>query len=88
MLAIGLVETKGLIGLVAATDAMLNAADVQVVKRIGIGGGLVTAIVNGDVASVSAAVEVGAHVAKQVGALVSSQVIANPAEGMVEAFLA
>ena len=88
MLAIGLVETKGLIGLVAATDAMLKAADVQVVKRIGIGGGLVTAIVNGDVASVSAAVEVGARVAKQVGAPVSSQVIANPAKGMVEAFLA
>jgi ethanolamine utilization protein EutM len=88
MLAIGLMETKGLIGLVAATDAMLKAANVQVVKRIGIGGGLVTAIVNGDVASVSAAVEVGARVAKHVGALVSSQVIANPAEGMIEAFLA
>ena len=45
MLAIGLVETKGLIGLVAATDAMVKAANVQVVKRIGIGGGLVTVIV-------------------------------------------
>ena len=49
MLAIGLVETKGLIGLVAATDAMVKAANVQVVKRIEIGGGLVTVIVNGDV---------------------------------------
>ena len=77
MLAIGLVETKGLIGLVAATDAMLKAANVQVVKRIGIGGGLVTVIINGDVASVSAAAEVGARVADQVGALVSSHVIAT-----------
>jgi ethanolamine utilization protein EutM len=49
MLALGLVETKGLIGLAAATDAIVRAANVQVVKRIGIGGGLVTTIVNGDV---------------------------------------
>ena len=52
MLAVGLVETKGLIVLVAATDAMLKAANVQVVKQIRIGGGLVTAIVSGDVGSV------------------------------------
>ena len=52
MLAIGLVETKGLIGLLAATDAMVKAANVQIVKRIDIGGGLVTVIVNGDVGSV------------------------------------
>ena len=57
MKAIGLVETKGLIGLVAATDAMVKAANVEVVKRIEIGGGLVTAIVSGDVGSVRAAVE-------------------------------
>ena len=87
MLAIGLVETKGLIGLVAATDAMLKAANVKVVKRIGIGGGMVTAIVNGDVGSVRAAVEAGARVAGQVGELVGSHVIANPAEGVIEAFL-
>ena len=87
MKAIGLVETKGLIGLVAATDAMVKAANVQVVKRIDIGGGLVTAIVSGDVGSVRAAVEAGALVAGQVGELVGSHVIANPAEGVVEAFL-
>ena len=87
MKAIGLVETKGLIGLVAATDAMVKAANVEVVKRIEIGGGLVTAIVNGDVGSVRAAVEAGSRVAGQVGELVSSHVIANPAEGVVEAFL-
>jgi ethanolamine utilization protein EutM len=87
MKALGLVETKGLIGLVAATDAMLKAANVQVVKRIEIGGGLVTVIVSGDVGSVRAAVDAGARVAGQVGNLVSSHVIANPAEGVVEAFL-
>jgi ethanolamine utilization protein EutM len=88
MLAIGLVETKGLIGLVAATDAMAKAANVQIVKRIDIGGGLVTVIVNGDVGSVRAAVEAGARVARQEGDLLSSHVIANPAEGVIEAFLA
>ena len=88
MLAIGLVETKGLIGLVAATDAMAKAANVQIVKRIDIGGGLVTVIVNGDVGSVRAAVEAGARVADQVGALVSSHVIPNPAAGVMEVFLA
>jgi ethanolamine utilization protein EutM len=87
MKAIGLVETRGLIGLVAATDAMVKAANVEVVKRIEIGGGLVTAIVSGDVGSVRAAVEAGARVADQVGELVGSHVIANPAEGVVEAFL-
>ena len=87
MKAIGLVETKGLIGLVAATDAMVKAANVEVVKRVEIGGGLVTAIVSGDVGSVRAAVEAGARVADQVGELVGSHVIANPAEGVVEAFL-
>ena len=88
MLAIGLVETKGLIGLVAATDAMVKAANVQIVKRIDIGGGLVTVIVNGDVGSVRAAVEAGARVADQVGQLVSSHVIPNPAAGVMEVFLA
>jgi ethanolamine utilization protein EutM len=87
MQAIGLVETKGLVALVAATDAMAKAANVQILKRIEIGGGLVTVIVSGDVGSVRSAVEVGANVAGQVGELVSSHVIANPAAGMVEAFL-
>ncbi|MBN2293593.1 MAG: BMC domain-containing protein [Pirellulales bacterium] len=88
MHAIGLVETKGLVGLVAAADAMVKAANVQVVKQIGIGGGLVTLIVKGDVASVRAAVEAGTRVAGQLGEVVSSHVIANPAEGVIEAFLA
>jgi ethanolamine utilization protein EutM len=88
MQAIGLVETKGLVGLVSATDAMAKAANVQIVKRIDIGGGLVTVIVRGDVGSVRAAVEAGAQVAGEVSELVGSHLIANPAEGVIEAFLA
>ena len=87
MQAMGLVETKGLVGLVAAADAMAKAANVEILKRIDIGGGLVTVIVSGDVGSVRAAVEVGARVAKEVGDLVSSHVIANPAADTIEAFL-
>ncbi len=85
--AIGLVETKGLVGLVEATDAMAKAANVEIVKRVGIGGGLVTTIVKGDVGSVRAAVEAGANAASQVGELVSSHVIPRPADGLMEAFL-
>ena len=87
VLAIGLVETKGLIGLVAATDAMAKAANVQIMKRIDIGGGLVTVIVKGDVGSVRAAVEAGTRVAGEVGELVSSLVLPNAAEGVIEAFV-
>jgi ethanolamine utilization protein EutM len=82
-----LVETKGLIALVEATDAMAKAANVEIVKRVGIGGGLVTTIVKGDVGSVRAAVEAGANAASQVGELVSSHVIPRPADGLMEAFL-
>jgi ethanolamine utilization protein EutM len=85
--AIGLIETKGLIALVEATDSMAKAANVTIMKRIAIGGGLVTTVVTGDVGSVRAAVEAGAAAASQVGELVSSHVIARPAEGLVEAYL-
>lgn len=84
--AIGLVETRGLIGLVEATDAMSKAANVEVVKRVDIGGGLVTTIVSGDVGSVRAAVEAGSGAASQIGELISSHVIPRPAEGLSEAF--
>jgi ethanolamine utilization protein EutM len=85
--AIGLVETKGLVALVEATDAMAKAANVQIVKRIQIGGGLITTIVRGDVGSVRAAVEAGASAASQVGELVASHIIARPADGVIEAYL-
>ena len=85
--AIGMVETKGLLGLVEATDAMAKAANVQIVKRVGIGGAFVTTVVKGDVGSVRAAVEAGASAAQQTGELVGSHVIPRPAEGLVEAYL-
>jgi ethanolamine utilization protein EutM len=87
MSAIGLIETKGLVGLVEATDAMAKAANVEIVKRVNIGGALVTTIVKGDVGSVRAAVEAGASAASQVGELIGSHVIPRPAEGLVEAFM-
>ncbi|HAY78786.1 MAG TPA: carboxysome shell protein [Planctomycetaceae bacterium] len=85
--AIGLIETKGLVGLVEATDAMAKAANVEIVKRVDIGGGLATTVVKGDVGSVRAAVEAGANAATQVGELVSSHVIPRPAEGIAAAYL-
>ena len=85
--AIGMIETKGIVALVEATDAMAKAANVQIIKRVQIGGGLVTTIVRGDVGSVRAAVEAGANAAQQVGELVASHIIPRPAEGVVEAYL-
>ncbi len=84
--AIGLVETKGLVPLVEATDAMAKAANVTVERRIDLGGGLVTTVVSGDVGSVRAAVEAGAAAASQVGELISSHIIARPSDGVVAAY--
>jgi ethanolamine utilization protein EutM len=84
--AIGLIETRGLVGLVEATDAMAKAANVEILKRVDIGGGLVTSIVSGDVGSVRAAVEAGGNAASQVGELVSTHVIPRPAEGLSEVY--
>ena len=85
--AIGLLETRGLIGLIEASDAMAKAANVEIVKRVDIGGGLVTTVVQGDVGSVRAAVDAGANAASQVGELISSHVIPRPAEGLIESFV-
>ena len=85
--AIGLIETKGLVSLVQATDAMAKAANVQIIKRVQIGGGLVTTIVRGDVGSVRAAVEAGAEAASRVGELVSAHVIPRPDEAVLTTFL-
>ncbi len=88
MNAIGLIETKGLTALVEATDAMAKAANVEIVKRISIGGAYVTTVVRGDVGSVRAAVEAGAAAATQVGEPgAPSHVIPRPAEGLVAAYL-
>ncbi len=85
--AIGMIETKGLLPLIEATDAMAKAANVEIVKRVDIGGGFITTIVSGDVGSVRAAVEAGAAAAAQVGELISSHIIPRPAEGVLKAFL-
>ena len=77
--ALGLIETKGFVGMVEAADAMVKAAKVELVGyEKGYGDGYVTAIVRGDVAAVKAAVEAGARGAERVGALISTHVIPRP----------
>lgn len=76
--ALGMIETKGFVGLVEATDAMVKAARVEIVGYEKIGGGYVTSIVRGDVAAVKAAIEAGAKAAEKVGELVSVHVIPRP----------
>jgi ethanolamine utilization protein EutM len=76
--ALGLIETKGFIALVEATDAMLKAANVEFHSWDKVGSGLVTAIVTGDVAAVKAATDAGAAAAGRVGEVVSVQVIPRP----------
>src|SRR5438874_8285488 len=78
--ALGMIETKGLTALVEASDAMLKAANVELVGWDKIGSGLVTAFVAGDVAAVKAAVDAGAAAASRIGEVVSVQVIARPHE--------
>ncbi len=84
--AIGLIETRGYVGLVEASDAMVKAANVQLVKHVPIGGALVTTIVKGDVGSVKAAVEAGKEAASRVGHLVASHVIARPTPELLPFF--
>lgn len=76
--ALGMIETRGFVGMVEAADAMVKAARVELVGYERIGGGYVTAIVRGDVAAVKAATEAGARGAQRVGELVSVHVIPRP----------
>src|SRR3954471_687219 len=85
--ALGLVETKGLIATIAATDAMCKAANVALAGQVQIGGAYVTTLVRGDVGSVRAAVEAGAQAASANGELVSSHVIPRPDESVLSVFL-
>jgi microcompartment protein CcmL/EutN len=87
MEALGLIETKGFVGLVEASDAMCKAANVELIKRIEIGGGYVTTLVRGDVGSVKAAVDAGAAAAGKVGELLCAHVIPAPHEALEGAFL-
>src|SRR5882672_6681587 len=84
--ALGLLETKGWVGLVEGTDAMCKAANVEVIKTIQIGGSYVTTIVRGDVGSVRAAVDAGAEAAGRVGELVASHVIARPHQDLLAGY--
>jgi len=85
--ALGLIETKGLVGVVEASDAMCKAAGVRLVRTIEIGGGYVTSVVRGDVGSVRASVDAGAAAARRVGELVSSHIIPRPHDGMITGML-
>lgn len=76
--ALGMVETRGLVALIEASDAMLKAANVQMQGWDKVGSGLVTSFVSGDVAAVKAAVDAGAAAASRVGELVGVHIIARP----------
>ena len=78
MMALGMIETRGFAAMVEASDAMLKAAKVELVSYEKTGGGYVTAVVRGDVASVRAAVDAGLRAAEKVGEIVSSHIIPRP----------
>jgi len=76
-----------LIAQIEASDSMLKAANVTLVKQIQIGGAFVTTVIKGDVGSVRAAVDAGAEAASRVGELVSAHVIARPEDGLMDNFI-
>lgn len=76
--ALGLIETKGLVGSIEAADAMVKAASVKLIGKEKVGGGYVTVMVRGDVGAVKAATDAGAAAAERVGELVSVHVIPRP----------
>lgn len=82
MEALGMIETKGFVALLEATDAMLKAANVQLAGWDKVGSGMVAAFVTGDVAAVKAATDAGANAAARVGEVVSVQVIPRPHEDL------
>lgn len=84
----GFIETKGYVGSIEAADAMVKAANVEMVGKVEIGGGYVTVLIKGDVGAVKAAVDAGAEAAQRISELVSAHVIPRPNEGLMELFLA
>ena len=84
--AIGMVETRGFVGLIEAADAMLKAANVVLVSWQKVDAGLVTALIRGDVGSVKAATDAGAAAARRVGELIGVHVIARPADDLEKVF--
>ena len=85
--ALGMIETKGYVGSVEASDAMVKAANVSLTKSVSIGGGFITVLVRGDVGSVKAAVDAGSAAADKVGELVGSHIIARPHGELLAAFM-
>jgi ethanolamine utilization protein EutM len=85
--ALGMIETKGLIATIAATDAMCKAANVTLAGQVQIGGAYVTTLVRGDVGSVRAAVDAGAQAASANGELVSSHIIPRPEVTVLDLFV-
>ena len=85
--ALGMIETRGLVPLVEASDAMCKAANVKLLPQVEIGGGYVTTLVRGDVGSVKAAVDAGAAAASKVGELVACHVIPAPHDGLIGVFI-
>ena len=77
-IALGMIETKGLVGAIEAADAMVKAANVSLIGKVLVGGGLVTVMVRGDVGAVKAAVDAGSAAAKRIGELISVHVIPRP----------
>ena len=84
--ALGMIETRGLVGMIEATDAMLKTANVVLVGWQKVDAGLVTALVRGDVGSVKAATDAGAAAARRVGELVGVHVIPRPADDLEAVF--
>jgi ethanolamine utilization protein EutM len=84
--ALGMIETRGLIGMIEAADAMLKTANVVLVSWQKVDAGLVTALIRGDVGSVMAATDAGAAAARRVGELIGVHVIARPADGLEKIF--
>jgi ethanolamine utilization protein EutM len=76
--ALGMVETRGIVGAIEAADAMVKAANVTLIGKVKVGGALVTVMVRGDVGAVKAAVDAGAAAAERVGELISCHVIPRP----------
>jgi ethanolamine utilization protein EutM len=84
--ALGMIETRGLVGAIEAADAMVKAANVTLTGKVHVGGGLVTVFVRGDVGAVKAATDAGAAAAERVGEVKSVHVIPRP-HGEVECIL-
>lgn len=78
MQALGMIETKGLVSSIEAADAMVKAANVTLIGKVHVGGGLVTVMVRGDVGAVKASVDAGSVAAEKVGEVVSVHVIPRP----------